>query len=160
VSRPNDQWIARYDEAVYQLALGNVDQCIAELRAILVDYPDCLDAQLALGNAHLRKEELQEALQETLKAVEMEPENQMAQMNLSIIYMRMGDKEKAEHHALQAKLIYWKKSGKEPPPFLRQATRESLDVVGQNPPPQPMIFTKKKTDLENPETPQKPETES
>ena len=116
MSRPNDQWIARYDEAVYQLALGNVDQCIAELRAILVDYPDCLDAQLALGNAHLRKEELQEALQETLKAVEMEPENQMAQMNLSIIYMRMGDKEKAEHHALQAKLIYWKKSGKEPPP--------------------------------------------
>ena len=116
MSRPNDQWIARYDEAVYQLALGNVDQCIAELRAILVDYPDCLDAQLALGNAHLRKEELQEALQETLKAVEMEPENQMAQMNLSITYMRMGDKEKAEHHASRPNLSTGKKAAKNRPP--------------------------------------------
>ena len=55
VSRQNDEWIALYDEAVYQLALGNVDQCIEELNALLKEYPDCLDAQLALGNAYLRK---------------------------------------------------------------------------------------------------------
>ena len=159
VSRQNDEWIALYDEAVYQLALGNVDQCIEELNALLKEYPDCLDAQLALGNAYLRKNDLEQALGETLKAVEMEAENQMAQMNLSIIYMRMGDKEKAEHHALKAKLSYWKKSGKEPPPYLRETVRNDLQILGQTT-PQPMTFSKKKSDVQDTPPSPKPETES
>ncbi len=160
VSRQNDEWIALYDEAVYQLALGNVDRCIAELKALLKEYPDCLDAQLALGNAYLRQNDLEQALGETLKAVEMDAENQMAQMNLSIIYMRMGDKEKAEHHALKAKLSYWKKSGKEPPPYLREAVQNDLKVLGQTPPSQPMVFSKKKSDMEGSQSAPKPETEN
>lgn len=159
VSRQNDEWIALYDEAVYQLALGNAGRCIAELKALLKQYPDCLDAQLALGNAYLRQNDLEQALGETLKAVEMEADNQMAQMNLSIIYMRMGDKEKAEHHALKAKLSYWKKSGKEPPPYLREAVQKDLQVLGQTA-PQPMVFSKKKSDTESSQPAPKPETEN
>ena len=112
-----------------------------------------------MGNAYLRKNDLEQALGETLKAVEMEAENQMAQMNLSIIYMRMGDKEKAEHHALKAKLSYWKKSGKEPPPYLRETVRNDLQILRQTT-PQPMTFSKKKSDVQDTPPSPKPETES
>lgn len=144
VSRQNDENDARYDEAVYELALGNVDSCIEKLQMILKDTPDSFEAQLALGMAFLRKGDAQRALEEGLKAEALQPEDQMAQMNLSMFYIRLGDKKKAEEHGLRAKLLYWKKAGKQPPPFLQQAVQNDLKVLAQNPPPQPMIFTKKK----------------
>lgn len=144
MSRLNDENDARYDEAVYELAVGNVDGCIERLQLILKDTPDSFEAQLALGMAFLRKGDAKRALDEGLKAEALRPDDQMAQMNLSMFYIRLGDKKKAEQHALKAKLLYWKKAGKEPPPFLQQSVQNDLKVLEQNPTPKPMIFTKKK----------------
>lgn len=146
MSRQNDELSARYDEAVYELAIGQNDSCIEKLRALLTEAPDYFDAQLALGTAFLRKGDYPSALAEAHKAEALQPDNQMAQMNLSMIYVRMGQKEKAEQHALKAKLAYWKKAGKEPPPFLQQSVQKDLQLLAQTP-PQPLVFSKKKSDL-------------
>ena len=80
VSRQNDKLEFMYDEAVFELALGNVDQCIEKLHCLLKDDPDYFDAQLALSTALMRKEDYPAALLAALRAAELDPKSQMAQM--------------------------------------------------------------------------------
>ena len=47
-------------------------------------------------------------LGEGKKAEAMNPNEQRVHTNLSLAYMRSGDKETAEHHGLQAKLSGWR----------------------------------------------------
>ncbi len=133
-----------YDEAVFELAIGNVDQCIKTLHLILKDDPNYFDAQLALSTALMRKGDYPAALLAAQQAAELDPKSQMAQMNLSMIYIKMGDKKHAEKHALTAKILHWKQEGAQMPDHQKTNIQKELSILTQKPSPQSVIFTKKK----------------
>ena len=95
MSRQNDSLEQLHDDAIYDMAMGNIDQCIEKLKKILEIDPKHFDSQLALGTAFMRKGDYHQALEEGLKAAVLSPENQMAQMNLSMFYIRLGNKKKS-----------------------------------------------------------------
>ncbi|MFA6543188.1 MAG: tetratricopeptide repeat protein [Limisphaerales bacterium] len=99
---------AQYDDAMFAFSQGDYDTAIAGLRALLAADPAHFDAQLSLGMAYCRKGEFATAIAEGHKAEQMRPHEQLVHTNLSLFYMRSGDKKTAEHHGLQARIASWK----------------------------------------------------
>src|SRR5206468_9437232 len=83
---------------------------------------DHFDAQLALGMACYRKGDYAAAIAEGHKAERLRPNEQLVHTNLSLFYMRAGDKKTAEHHGLQARIASWK---------------DNMTAPGQTPPTDP-----------------------
>ena len=98
----------QYDEAMFEFSTGNYDGAIAGLQEILKLDPQNFDAQLALGMAHYRKGDYATAITEGHKAEKLRPNEQLVHTNLSLFYMKAGDKKTAEHHGLQARIASWK----------------------------------------------------
>ncbi len=98
----------QYDEAMFKFSTGDYDGAIAGLRALLVQDPKHLDAQLALGMAYYRKGEYQTAIEEGHKAERLKPHEQLVHTNLSLFYQKLGNKAAAEHHGLQARIASWR----------------------------------------------------
>ena len=98
----------RYDDAMFDFSTGGYDSAIAKLKAILAEDPAYFEAQLALGMAHYRKGEYGEAISEGHKAERLKPHEQLVHTNLSLFYMKAGDKTAAEHHGLQARIASWR----------------------------------------------------
>ena len=98
----------QYDEAMFQFSTGNYDGAIAGLQEILKTEPENFEAQLALGMAHYRKGDYATAIAEGHKAEKLRPNEQLVHTNLSLFYMKAGDKKTAEHHGLQARIASWK----------------------------------------------------
>jgi predicted Zn-dependent protease len=98
----------QYDDAMFDFSTGDYDSAIAKLKSILVQEPDHFDAQLALGMAHYRKGDYPTAIAEGHKAEKLRPNEQLVHTNLSLFYMKAGDKKTAEHHGLQARIASWK----------------------------------------------------
>ena len=98
----------QYDEAMFDFSRGDFESAIARLKAVLAADPACFDAQLALGMAHYRRGDYIAAIAEGLKAEELRPREQLVHTNLSLFYMKAGDKQKAERHGLQAKIESWR----------------------------------------------------
>lgn len=102
------QFQQQYDDAMFEFSTGNYDAAIAGLRAILNADPVNFDAQLALGMAFYRKGDYAAAIAEGHKAEKLRPHEQLVHTNLSLFYMKAGDKKTAEHHGLQARIASWK----------------------------------------------------
>jgi len=98
----------QYDAAMFAFSQGDYDGCIAGLKAILVQDPAHFEAQLALGMAYYRQGDYATALAEGHKAEQLKPREQLVHTNLSLFYMKAGDKQKAEHHGLQARIASWR----------------------------------------------------
>ena len=98
----------QYDDAMFDFSTGDNDSAIAKFQAILAEEPDHFDAQLALGMAYYRKGDYATAIAEGHKAEKLRPNEQLVHTNLSLFYMKAGDKKTAEHHGLQARLASWK----------------------------------------------------
>jgi predicted Zn-dependent protease len=98
----------QYDAAMFDFSRGDYDTAIARLRTILTAEPVHFEAQLALGMAHYRKGDYAAALTEGHKAEKLKPKEQLVHTNLSLFYMKAGDKSKAEHHGLQARIASWR----------------------------------------------------
>ena len=98
----------QYDDAMYDFSMADYDSAIAKLKAALAADPDYFDAQLSLGMAYYRKEDYATAIVEGHKAEKLKPNEQLAHTNLSLFYMKSGDKKTAEHHGLQARIASWK----------------------------------------------------
>ena len=98
----------QYDDAMFDFSAGNFDGAIAKLQAILNEDPTHFDAQLSLGMAHYRKGNFPTAIEEGHKAEQLRPKEQLVHTNLSLFYMKSGDKQKAEHHGLQARIASWR----------------------------------------------------
>jgi tetratricopeptide (TPR) repeat protein len=111
-----------YDEAMFAFSKGDYEVAIAKLRAILEAEPGNFDAQLALGMAYYRTGNFTVAISEGHKAERLKPHDQLVHTNLSLFYMKSGDKATAEHHGLQARIASWRteaqeaKSGAAPAP--------------------------------------------
>ena len=98
----------QYDDAMFDFSQGDYDATIAKLRAILAVEPAHFDAQLALGMALYRKGDYPAAVVEGHKAEQLKPKEQLVHTNLSLFYMKAGEKAKAEHHGLQARIASWR----------------------------------------------------
>lgn len=97
-----------YDSAMFDFSQGNYDLAIEGLNRLLEGDPDYFDARLALGMAYFRKGDFARAIAEGHKAEKLRPREQLAHTNLSLFYMKAGNKAAAEHHGLQARIASWK----------------------------------------------------
>src|SRR6516225_10761191 len=98
----------QYDDAMFDFSRGDFARAIAKLQAVLAADPAYFDAQLALGMAHYRAGDLVAAIAEGHKAEKLRPKEQLVHTNLSLFYMKSGDKVTAEHHGLQARIAGWR----------------------------------------------------
>lgn len=110
----------QHDNAMFAFSTGDYDQAIAGWQAILAGHPDSFDAQLALGMAYYRKGDWAVAVAEGHKAERLRPNDPLVHTNLSLFYIKLGDKTAAEHHGLRARVASWKDNmtppGDTPPP--------------------------------------------
>lgn len=122
----------RYDEAMFDFSRGDFDSAIAKLRGILADDPAHFDARLSLGMAFYRNGDFAAAIAEGHKAEQLKPQEQLVHTNLSLFYMKAGDKAKAEHHGLQARIASWKAD--KSPPGAKPAGDPELEMAKPKPP--------------------------
>lgn len=104
----------QYDDAMFDFSGGEYDAAIAKFKAILAEDPAHFDAQLALGMAYYRKGDYAAAIAEGRKAEKLKPGEQLVHTNLSLFYMKAGDKGLAEHHGMQARVASWKSDKSKP----------------------------------------------
>jgi tetratricopeptide (TPR) repeat protein len=98
----------QYDEAMFAFSQGDFTSAIARLRDVLAADPAHFDAQLSLGMALHRQGDFAGAIAEGHKAEQLKPREQLVHTNLSLFYMKAGDKKTAEHHGLQARIASWR----------------------------------------------------
>lgn len=113
----------QYDSAMFDYSQDNYASAVAKLKRILEVDPVHFDAQLSLGMALYRQGDFSAAITEGHKAEQLRPLEQLVHTNLSLFYMKHGDRVKAEHHGLQARIASWREdaararaSGAPPPP--------------------------------------------
>src|SRR5271155_4995669 len=102
----------QYDDAMFDFSRGEFDGAIVKLKAVLTADPENFDAQLALGMAFYRKGDFAAAIAEGHKAEKLRPKEQLVHTNLSLFYMKAGDKVTAEKYGLQAKIESWREDAK------------------------------------------------
>ena len=98
----------QYDDAMFDFSQGGFESAITKLKAVLAVDPCQFDAQLALGMAFYRTGDFTAAIVEGHKAEKLRPQEQLVHTNLSLFYMKSGDKLTAEKHGLQAKIESWR----------------------------------------------------
>lgn len=84
------------------------EQSIRLLEQILKKHPDHYECLMALSMAYCRLDRLEDATKLGHQAETLRPNDPLVHTNLSLFYVKQGDKEKAEHHGLQAKIASWK----------------------------------------------------
>lgn len=122
----------RYDDAMFDFSRADYDSAIAKFKSILAEDPDHFDAQLSLGMAYYRKGDYAAAIAEGHKAEKLRPKEQLVHTNLSLFYMKSGDKKTAEHHGLQARIASWREGGAAPK---ASAGDPELELSKPKPPP-------------------------
>jgi len=133
-----------YDDAMFEFSMGNADVAIDKLKAVLAQDPSFFDAQLALGGAYYAKGDYAAAIEEGHKAEKMRPNDQLVHTNLSRAYMKAGDKTKAEHHGLQARVASWRSDMA--PPGSKPAADSELQMA-KPPTPPPVKLPEKFPDM-------------
>ena len=83
----------------------DLDPAITLLRKALQENPKNEDAYESLGVMLAKQEKFQEAIKVMQQLELLNPKNQMALMNLSIFYMRIGDKETAEDYKAKGTVL-------------------------------------------------------
>lgn len=102
----------QYDDAMFDFSRGEFDSAIVKLKNVLVQEPEHFDAQLALGMAFYRQGDFAAAIAEGHKAEKLRPQEQLVHTNLSLFYMKAGDKVTAEKYGLKAKIESWREDAK------------------------------------------------
>lgn len=125
----------RYDDAMFDFSREEYDVAIAKLTALLAEVPDHFDAQLALGMAWYRQGDYARAIAEGRRAEKLRPHEQLVHTNLSLFYMKAGDKKTAEHHGLQARIASWRGNMDQPAPGAPEAGDPELQLAKPAAPP-------------------------
>lgn len=97
---------------MFDFSRSEFDSAIAKLKDVLAQEPEHFDAQLALGMAFYRKGDFATAITEGHKAEKLRPQEQLVHTNLSLFYMKAGDKVTAEKYGLKAKIESWREDAK------------------------------------------------
>jgi len=98
----------QYDDALFDYSTGDYDSALRKLAAILAEDAAHFDAQLSIAMCHYRKGDYATAIVEGHKAEKLKPSEQLVHTNLSLFYMKAGDKGQAEQHGLQARISSWR----------------------------------------------------
>ena len=98
----------QYDDAMFDYTTGAYDTALAKFQSILAAHPAHFDAQLSVAMCHYRQGDFARAIEEGHKAEKLQPNEQLVHTNLSLFYMKSGDKKTAEHHGLQARIASWR----------------------------------------------------
>ena len=106
-----DKLQEQFDEATFAFSQGNYEAAARGFEAILAVNENHFDARMSLGMALCRLEQFDRAIEEGHKAEKLKPNDQMVHTNLSLFYVKTGNKEAAEHHGLQSKIASWKQPG-------------------------------------------------
>lgn len=125
----------QFDDAMFAFSTGDYDSAIEKLQALLAGDPDYFDARLSLGMAYYRKGDFASAIAEGHKAEKLKPHEQLVHTNLSLFYMKSGDKKTAEHHGLQARIASWKGDMAKPDPNAKPEGDAQLQMAQSKPPP-------------------------
>src|SRR3954447_24707751 len=104
----------QYDDAMFDFSTGDYDSAIRKLAGVLTQEPNHFEARLALGMAYYRKGDYATAIAEGHKAEQLKPHEQLVHTNLSLFYMKAGDKKTAEHHGLQSRIASWRADKSKP----------------------------------------------
>jgi predicted Zn-dependent protease len=127
-----------YDDAMLDFSREDYDSAIQKLKGVLANEPDNFEAQLALGMAYYRKGDFVSAIAEGHKAEKLRPRELLVHTNLSLFYMKAGDKAKAEFHGFQAKVESWREDAKKQKEGVKPEAAGELQMA--RPAPQPMKF--------------------
>src|SRR5271170_2317446 len=127
----------QYDDAMFDFSRGDFDGAIVKLKNVLAVDAQNFEAQLALGMAFYRKGDFADAIAEGHKAEKLRPKEQLVHTNLSLFYMKSGDKVTAEKHGLQAKIEGWREDAKN---IGTPKTEPESELQISKPAPQPMKF--------------------
>jgi Flp pilus assembly protein TadD len=125
----------QYDEAMFDFSRGEFDRAVAKFKAVLAADPANFDAQLALGMAFCRQGDFAAAIAEGHKAEALRPKEQLVHTNLSLFYMKSGDKVTAEKHGLQAKIEGWRAEGKAAAAAVKSESNSELAMAKTTPAP-------------------------
>ena len=82
---------------------------------------------------HIQAGDYAAAIAEGHKAEKLRPHDQLVHTNLSLFYMKSGDKKTAEHHGLQSRIASWKENMA--PPSAADAPEPELQMAKPKPPP-------------------------
>ncbi len=119
---------------MYVFSTGAYEEAIAKLKAVLAQAPEHFESQLALGMAHYRRGDYPSAIVEGHKAEKLRPQEQLVHTNLSLFYMKAGNRAVAEHHGLQARISSWRADAQQakagPPP----PSNPELELAKPKPP--------------------------
>jgi len=116
---------------MFAFSTGDYDAAITGLESLLREDSQNFEAQLALGMAYYRKGDFERAIAEGHKAEKLRPKEQLVHTNLSLFYMKAGDKKTAEHHGLQARIASWREDNggaPSPPSDLEMAKPQAPPV--------------------------------
>ena len=117
---------------MFDFSSGDFEGAISKLKVILEQEPQHFDAQLSLGMAYYRKGDFAAAIAEGHKAEALKPKEQLVHTNLSLFYMKSGDKQTAEHHGLQARIASWREDNSQPGAL--SSTNPELEMAKPKPP--------------------------
>ena len=96
-----------YEDAVGDIAIGEIDQAIAKYRQCVAMQPDYFDAWHALGLALMKSGQIEEAIAAGIKATELCPNEQLAWSSLSMFYVRNQQIKEAEAAGVKARILSW-----------------------------------------------------
>jgi Flp pilus assembly protein TadD len=124
----------QHDDAMFDFSRGDFASAIAKLKSVLVQDAANFDAQLALGMAYYRQGDFPSAIAEGHKAEQLKPKEQLVHTNLSLFYMKSGDKVTAEKHGLQARIAGWREdAANEKNPERKEVAAPELQMAGAKP---------------------------
>ena len=124
----------QHDDAMFDFSRGDFAIAIAKLKSLLKQDAANFDAQLALGMAYYRQGDFPSAIAEGHKAELLKPKEQLVHTNLSLFYMKSGDKVTAEKHGLQARIAGWREdAAKEKNPGEKITDAAELQMAGAKP---------------------------
>jgi Flp pilus assembly protein TadD len=132
----------QYDAAIFAFSRGEFTAAAGQLRAVLAQDPAYFDAQLALGVTYYRLGDFATAIAEGHKAERLRPKEQLVHTNLSLFYLKSGDKVAAEHHGLQARIAGWRaehEAARSNPSGAPASTDPELQMARPQPPPTKVI---------------------
>ena len=128
-----------YDDAMFEYSTGNYARALELLGEILAADPVHFDAQLAVAMCHYRQGDFATAIREGHNAEKLKPNEQLVHTNLSLFYMKSGDKQTAEKHGLQARIASWKENMAPPPAAAAGAKPETDDELRMAQPKAPSV---------------------
>ena len=112
----NDEIRQTIEDATLEFTLGNDHAAADQLQQLLQEHPESYDAHLAITEIRLAQGLLESALDSANAALAINPQDIHIHTSLSRIYVELGNKDKAEEHGNQARMLGWKEQLKEPPP--------------------------------------------